>query len=146
MKSMWDSAHEIKDRVAALSPDATARWGRMSAPRMVCHLAECLKMALGDLPVPSKKLPIRYPPLKQFIIFVAPFPKNVPTAPELVARAPGDWNADVADLQSLTDRVVQHHASGAPWLEHPAFGRMSDRAWGVQIFRHMDHHLKQFGA
>ena len=117
----------------------------MSAPQMVCHLAESLKMALGDLPVASKNVPIRYPPLKQFIVYLAPFPKNVPTAPELLARSPREWSADVADLQSLLNRFAARGA-GSAWPEHPAFGKLSGRAWGVLVYRHMDHHLRQFGA
>jgi hypothetical protein len=102
-------------------------------------------MALGDLPVAAKATPIRYPPLKQLIVYVAPFPKNVPTAPELLARAPGDWSSDVHALLGLVDRVVARGPS-ARWPDHPAFGRLSPRAWGVLMYRHMDHHLRQFGA
>jgi Protein of unknown function (DUF1569) len=145
MKSMWDEGRqEIKERVARVAPESKAQWGRMSAPQMVCHLADSLRMALGELPVRSKRLPIRYPPLKQFIIYVAPFPKSAPTAPELLARSPREWDADVADLRSLVDRLEPRH--GAKWPEHPAFGKLSERAWGVLVYRHMDHHLKQFGA
>ena len=148
MKTMWDGPcqREIRDRVARLSPESKGEWGKMSAPQMVCHLAESLKMALGDLPVTPKHVPIRYPPLKQFIVYVVPFPKNVPTAPELVARSPGAWSADVADLQGLVDRFVARGSESTPWVDHPAFGRLSRRAWGVLVYRHMDHHLRQFGA
>jgi hypothetical protein len=148
MKTMWDAScqRDIRDRIARLSPAHKGEWGKMSAPQMVCHLAESLKMALGDLPVARKHVPIRYPPLKQLIVYIAPFPKNVPTAPELVARPPRAWNADVADLQSLVDRFVARQSETAPWAEHPAFGRLSRRAWGVLVYRHMDHHLRQFGA
>ena len=83
-------AGEIHDRVGRLTPDRKGEWGRMSAPQMVCHLGESLKMALGELPVAPKSSPLRYPPLKQFIVYLAPFPKNVPTAPELLARPPSD--------------------------------------------------------
>ena len=147
MTSMWqdEARAELQERVSRLSPDRKGQWGRMSAPQMVCHLAESLKMALGDLPVASKKIPIRYPPLKQFIVYLAPFPKNVPTAPELLARSPREWSADVADLQSLLNRFAARAADSA-WPEHPAFGKLSGRAWGVLVYRHMDHHLRQFGA
>jgi Protein of unknown function (DUF1569) len=147
MKTIWDgpAQREICDRLARLTPDRQAEWGRMSAPQMVCHLAESLKMALGELPVMPKKLPIRYPPLKQFIIYIAPFPKNAPTAPELMVRSPRDWSADVADLQSLIERFTAHRGV-AQRPEHPAFGRLSERAWGVLVYRHMDHHLRQFRA
>jgi hypothetical protein len=149
MKSMWDAdrARAIRDRVSRLTPDRRAGWGKMSAPQMVCHLAESLKMALGDLQVASKKVPIRYPPLKQLIVYVAPFPKNVPTAPELLARSPRDWAGDLADLEALVDRFTAKGADlGTRWPEHPAFGSLSRRAWGVLAYRHMDHHLRQFGA
>jgi hypothetical protein len=148
MRTMWEASRqqEIRDRVARLRPDARRAWGKLSAPQMVCHLAESLKMALGDLPVMKKNVPIRYPPLKQFIIYVAPFPKGVPTAPELLARPPAAWQADVDELQALVDRFVARGRETSPWPEHPAFGRMSHRAWGVLVYRHMDHHLRQFGA
>jgi hypothetical protein len=147
MKSIWDDGarREVRDRVTKLSPDRQAAWGRMSAPQMVCHLSQSLEMALGDLPVESKRLPIRYPPLKQFIVYLAPFPKNVPTAPELLERSPREWHADVADLARLIERVAARRGSRT-WPEHPAFGRLSERAWGVLMYRHMDHHLRQFGA
>jgi hypothetical protein len=145
---MWEEARqrEIRERVARLSRESRGAWGRMSAPQMVCHLADSLKMALGDLPVTPKKVPIRFPPLKQLIVYVAPFPKGVPTAPELIARPPAAWQADVAELQALVDRFVARGRQAAPWPDHPAFGKLSQRAWGVLVYRHMDHHLRQFGA
>ena len=147
MKSIWqgESQRELTDRVGRLAWDRRAEWGTFTAPKMVCHLADSLRMAMGDLKVASKKLPIRYPPLKQLIIYVAPFPKGAPTAPELLVRQPREWTHDVADVQSLLARAATASSTDA-WPEHPAFGRLSRRAWGVLIFRHMDHHLKQFGA
>jgi hypothetical protein len=147
MKTMWDgnAQREVHDRLARLMPDRKAAWGRMSAPQMVCHLSDSLKMALGELQVTPKQVPIRYPPLKQFIVYLAPFPKNVPTAPELIARSPRDWSAEVAELRSLIDRFAARRGAER-WAEHPAFGRLTERAWGVLVYRHMDHHLRQFGA
>jgi uncharacterized protein DUF1569 len=147
MKTIWDAARqrEIHDRIARLRWDSQARWGSFTAPKMVCHLADSLKMALGVLPVQERKLPLRYPLLKQFVIYLAPFPKSAPTAPELLARQPQEWNADVGDLRSLVDRVTARGPE-ARWVDHPAFGRLSPRAWGVLIYRHMDHHLRQFGV
>jgi Protein of unknown function (DUF1569) len=147
MKSIWqrESQRELTDRFGRLAWDRRAEWGSFTAPKMVCHLADSLRMAMGDLKVAPKKLPIRYPPLKQLVIYVAPFPKGAPTAPELLVRQPGEWTNDVADLQSLLARAATASSTDA-WPEHPAFGRLSRRAWGVLMYRHIDHHLKQFGA
>jgi hypothetical protein len=117
----------------------------MSAPEMVCHLSESLKMTLGDLPCAPKSGALRYAPLKQFIIYVAPWPKGVPTAPELLARVPASWPNDVKDLNVLLERLAARSAATS-WPDHPAFGRLSTRAWGRLVYRHMDHHLRQFGA
>jgi hypothetical protein len=147
MKSIWqdDDRQELNDRVAHVAWDRRAEWGKFTAPKMICHLADSLKMAMGDLPVASKRLPIRYPPLKQLIIYVAPFPKSAPTAPELLAREPREFSSDVTDVQSLLARAGSARTTDS-WPEHPAFGKLSKKAWGVLIYRHMDHHLKQFGA
>jgi hypothetical protein len=147
MRTIWqdDSRRELDARLATLGRDRRAEWGKFTAPKMVCHLADSVKMAMGDLKVATKRLPIRYPPLKQFVIYWAPFPKGVPTAPELLARAPSEWANDVAELRALLARAGSSRTTEA-WPEHPAFGKLSTRAWGVLIYRHMDHHLRQFGA
>ena len=148
MKTMWDrgAAREIRDRVGRLTPDRKGQWGRMSTQQMVCHLSESLKMAIGDLQVAPKHLPLRYPPLKQIVVYVAPFPKNAPTAPELIiAATPRLWSDDIAKLETLIDRFTAR-GSVAQWPEHPAFGRLSRRAWGVLTYRHIDHHLRQFAG
>ena len=147
MKSIWqdEDRRAINERVGKLAWDRSAEWGKFTAPKMICHLAESLKMAMGDLKVAPRRVPIRYPPLKQFIVYLAPFPKGVPTAPELLARTPSEWTNDVADVQALLARAGSSRTTDT-WPEHPAFGKLSRRAWGVLIYRHMDHHLKQFGA
>jgi hypothetical protein len=69
----------------------------------------------------------------------------VPTAPELLARAPTDWAANLAELLASIDRFAGRDATIA-WPDHPAFGRMSGRQWGVLSYRHVDHHLRQFNV
>ena len=148
MATLWQAAtrQQLLDRSRRLSPDARARWGRFSCPQMLAHVNDALRMALGELPTVSKRLPLRYPPLKQLIICVLPFPKGAPTAPELLARVDtAVWAQELAAFEALLDRfaVVPENARRA---EHPAFGRMSRRAWGVLGYRHVDHHFAQFGV
>jgi len=149
MKTLWNDADRraLQNRIAALSEHRQALWGRMTAHQMVCHLTHSLHMATGDLPVAPKKMILRLWPLKQLIVYAAPFPKNAPTAPELVVTGtPNSWNADVTELRALCDLVAARSPEAHRWPPHPAFGRLTPRAWGVLIFRHMDHHLRQFGA
>jgi hypothetical protein len=147
MKTLWEreAREELKQRLRRLDPTRGPRWGRMNAPQMLVHLNEAMRMCLNELPVAPRRLPIRYTPLKQMIIYWLPWPKGAPTAPELLEGIPGEWQTDVASMCAYVDQFATRSREG-PWPQHPAFGRMSSRAWGVLGYRHIDHHLRQFGA
>ena len=136
---------ELKERLGRLSADTRPQWGKFDAPRMVVHCSDAIRMALGKLPAKPKNTPLRRAPLKQLFVYVLPWPKGAPTARELLERTPADWSAEVATLLELMEE-----AAAVPrdfeWPEHPAFGRMSHRAWGVLGYRHLDHHFRQFGV
>jgi hypothetical protein len=146
MPSLWDAgaADALTARIRQLTPERAALWGQMSCPQMVVHLTDACRLYLGELPAASARSPLRYAPIKQLIVYVLPFPKNVPTAPELLVRAPGDWQPEVESLCTMLARVAasRDHA----WPNHPLFGPLTPRAWGVLAWRHTDHHLRQFGA
>ena len=80
---------------------------------MVCHLTDALRMVSGQLRVAPKNLPIRFTPLKQLIIYCMPFPKGAPTAPELRARQPTEWQGEVAMLRTELEALVTRGAAGA---------------------------------
>lgn len=145
-KSIFQAASraELQQRLAHLAPDRAPLWGKMNAPKMVVHLSDALKMALGELPVKQKKLPLRFPVIKHLAIYVLPWPKGTPTAPELLARAPEAWNGEIVTLSALLEKFSTRSANDS-WPRHPAFGKMSGRLWGALVYRHCDHHFTQFG-
>jgi DinB family protein len=135
---------ELLDRLERLTPEATPIWGTMTAPQMLAHLADWMRMAKGELEVTGRTHPFQYPPLKQLAIYWLPFPKGVATSPELIGRSPLEW---AIEREAVRRRVqsFEHVNLQALWPEHPVFGRMTPRAWAVFAYRHMDHHLRQFG-
>ena len=148
MPTFWDTTtrHEICRRVERLTPDARARWGKFTPAEMLAHLNDAMRMATGELQVTPKNLPIRYWPLKQLIVYALPFPKGAPTAPELLSRCKeADLAAEQAEFRIIAERLAAK-ASSDRWPEHPAFGPLTYRAWGVLKYRHADHHLRQFGV
>jgi hypothetical protein len=148
MPSLWQepSRRRLVDRLGRLKPDAARRWGRMSCPQMLAHVNDGLRMAIGELPAKPRRGPLRRTPLKQLAIYVMPWPKGVPTAPELLARIDGaQWEAEVAAFPGLLARFAAR-AAEKNWPDHPAFGRMSRRDWGFLQYRHIDHHFRQFGG
>jgi hypothetical protein len=146
MKSIWnaDDHRALCERVERLTPQHSAKWGRMTAPQMAAHLNRSLRMATGELAVAPKKVPLRYPPLKQLALYWLPIPKNLPTVPELVVGTARDWATESMELRQQIDTVARR-GPGAMAPVHPAFGPMSGKEWGVLVYRHMDHHLRQFG-
>jgi len=146
-KSLLDSSarQELLDRLERLTPKATARWGTMTAPQMLAHVADWMLMAKGELKAAPKNRPLRFPPLKQLAIYWLPFPKGLPTAPELVGRKPREWGIERAAVR----KDVQWFGNLNPkmiWPDHPVFGKLTTKAWCVLGYRHTDHHLRQFGV
>jgi hypothetical protein len=145
-KSVFQAAarKELQQRLVQLAPERAPLWGRMNAPKMVAHLADSLRMALGEIQPAPIGGPLRLPGLKHLAILVLPWPKGVRTAPELIARPPAAWTGEVLTVSALLERVAARPLEGA-WPRHPAFGRMSGRLWGALVYRHCDHHFRQFG-
>ena len=148
MPSIANIAQRAKmiDRVQALSPDCTRRWGSMTAPEMLAHCADAMRMGLGDLPCTTKDVPLLRLGITKWLMFnVLPFPKSTPTAPELRSRAPLPWEEERASLIALINRAGTAPAD-APLVEHPVFGPMKTKEWCQLAYAHLNHHLKQFGG
>ena len=134
----------LHDRIQQLKTTSQARWGHMTALQMVAHLSDSLRMASGELEMKPRRVPFRFSPLKELVLYVLPLPKVLPSS-ELIGRKPADWSIEIADLRDALNWVVQRGAEALAPV-HPAFGKMSAKQWGVLIYRHMDHHLRQFGV
>jgi len=133
-------------RIASLTPASSARWGRMTVDRMLAHLSQSARMALGELPVKSKgKRAFQVFPLKHLILYVIPFPKGAPTAPELLAAPAATVEDEKRALLDLLARLDLGPREGSG-PTHPLFGPLSRQEWGALAYKHSDHHLRQFGA
>lgn len=136
----------ICTRMRSLSNSSTARWGKMSVTGMLLHLRLSARMAVGELEVPSaNKRVFQVFPLKHLILYVLPFPKGAPTAPALIPDAVASFEEERAAVLALLDRIGAGPRDGTG-PAHPLFGPLSWGEWGTVTYKHVDHHLKQFGA
>ena len=138
---------EIVRRVQALSTSSAARWGKMDVVGMLRHLNLSARMTVGELEVPSvNKRAFQVFPLKHLLLYVLPFPKGAPTAPELKPNVAAEsLEEERAALLALVERIGTGPRDGAG-PDHPLFGPLTWREWGVVTYKHFDHHLKQFGS
>lgn len=147
MKTIWDqsSCEELLARAEKLTADSPAQWGKMNASRMLTHVTDGLRMTMGEMEIAPKMTPFRFPPLRYLIIYVLPFPKGAPTAPQLLERVPGEWERELAEFKTVFARLAAS-SQRTDWPEHPAFGKMSRKDWGALCYKHLDHHFRQFGV
>ena len=151
MKTLLNSndRQEILARLARIRPDSQRRWGKMSAPQMVCHLGDSFRGPMGEKTL-SLASWFGRTATKWFALYVPfPWPHGVKTRPEMdqqiAGTPPGDFDSDVRELRRLMDRFTRHPRN-FEWHPHPVFGAMSDKDWQRWGYLHMDHHLRQFGA
>lgn len=146
-KSLWnpESRKELTERLDRLGPDATPRWGQMSAPQMLAHISDWMAMAAGELPTLPRNSILRRRLVKRVVIYWLPFPKGVPTSKELITREPLEWSVELCAFRKHLD-AYETMDPGRAWPEHPAFGFLTPDAWGVLGYRHTNHHLTQFGV
>jgi hypothetical protein len=128
-----------------LTPSHAATWGKFNVAGMLAHLNDSSRMAVGELSVAAGGAPVflAWPPVRYLVIHVFPFPKGAPTAPELLARCS---NADLTREQELFAQLFDRLTPERLVPRHPAFGALTRHAWGTLIYRHTDHHLRQFGV
>jgi len=137
----------ILTRLAALQPGATRQWGKMNPAQMLCHCSRALETASGVSPKKQAFLgKLLTPFIRSSVLGEKPFSKNSPTDPTFVVSDERDFAAERARLAELIDRFVQRGPEAAGGETHSFFGRLSGDEWGRLMYKHLDHHLQQFGA
>jgi hypothetical protein len=136
---------ELRRRVEALTPDTTPRWGRMSVDQMLHHVNFVLAEALGEH---MAKPNIRGLPesVVRWAILNIPWGKGAPTRPDMLIP-PGDhydFAQEKARCLSMIDRFLTKPMT-EPWPRAANFS-MTGRHWSQLQFKHLDHHLTQFGV
>ncbi len=145
-KSLFDpeTARTIEQRINAVDSDAGPLWGKMTAAQMMAHCAEVLDVSLGkELTGTPWFIRLIGPLFKGVILSERPYRKNSPTHPQYVMGDTRDFEAEKARLLAS---VQAFSASPQEDFRHPIFGRMTagEKSWAA--YRHLDHHLSQFGV
>ncbi len=149
MNSLFDPADReaLCRRFASLEPGAQRHWGRMEPAQMLRHCAIAMEDGLGARQVKQAFLGKLVTPFIRGQVFgEKPFRRSAPTDPTYVVSDPRDFEAERSRLAVLIDRLVQQGVSKTDGLVHPFFGRLSGPEWGRLVYKHLDHHLRQFGV
>ncbi len=149
MKTLFDRAtyEDTLRRVESLQPDSPRQWGKMSAAQMLEHNTRGLEMAIGrnyqKQALPGKMIGWMF---RGQFVGDKPFGKNGPTGSEFVVHGEPDFLRTREKVNALLAELHAVGEKGCDGKIHGFFGTMTGAEWGVTQFRHMDHHLRQFGA
>jgi hypothetical protein len=136
---------EIKNRLGQLSKNSQRKWGKMTVGQMAWHCQYPLKIAIRNKENTSKGNWFITTFFKKSLYNDKPWRKNLPTAPQLKAKEAKDFNGEITILKELADEFHLLHSRDT-WYPHPAFGTFTKEQWGQLQYKHLDHHLNQFGV
>jgi hypothetical protein len=118
----------------------------MNAGQMLAHLSDQLRHTLGDAIAAPRPGPLRWPIVRQLVMYWIPWPRGrTQGPPEAFVTKPTTWQADLRGFESLITRFVAEEERRV-WPEHAFFGKMTRQSWGRYCYRHFDYHLRQFGV
>jgi hypothetical protein len=151
MKNLFDAtvANQVKTRLGQLEPQSERRWGKMTAAQMLAHCSVSMQWAVGEV-VPEKgPLPVRLMGrLVKPMVFrnEDPLRKNSPTATSLRVAGERDFGKERQRLLELIDKFAEGGAARCTKNPHSFFGNMTPEEWSILMYKHLDHHLRQFGV
>jgi hypothetical protein len=146
MNSLFDTQYstEIINRINKLTPDTKAQWGKMSVSQMMAHCTEALRSAYGELKLKRTIFGMLMGPIaKKSVLSDKPYKHGLPTDKHFVIK--DDKNFD-EEKTKLISYVKKFDESSLSKDAHPFFGKMTIEQWDKLMSKHLDHHLKQFGA
>jgi hypothetical protein len=88
----------------------------------------------------------RFAPIRYLMIHVCKWPRGKIQAPTGAFQTPSlGWEEDRAELLRLMGEFARTPLERLR-STHKTFGKMSGRDWDVLTWKHLDHHLTQFGV
>lgn len=138
---------EMLRRLQALQPGTPAVWGKMDVAQMLAHCQVPLRVASGELRLPRSFLGrLLGGMVKKKVTGPEPFRRGLPTDARFRVEEPREFAHEQRELMGLLERLQKAGPGGLTREPHPFFGPMSAEEWDALLWKHMDHHLQQFGV
>ena len=149
MKNLFDkdAYNEILQRLDKLNPQSQRQWGKMEIAQMLAHCKEAFKVPLSNKKMPRMFLGLLMGwMIKPKLYNEAPWKHNLPTAPNFIIKDQRDFETEKRELGDLMNRFHSGDPDKVGRFPHPMFGTFTREQWGKSMYKHLDHHLMQFGA
>jgi hypothetical protein len=149
MKNLFEPATvlEVRERMNALRPGSERVWGKMNAAQMLAHCTVSMEGAVGDKRPPRIFIGRLLGPIaKPDFLGEKPMKRNSPTGKSFVIQEERDFVVERERLLGLIDRFAAGGPGGCTKHPHSFFGPLTPEEWARGMYKHLDHHLRQFGV
>jgi len=147
VKNLFDPVvkQEIIDRINKLTPQTKQLWGKMNVSQMLAHVQMPIRIAYGThQPKGSFLLRLIGPLFKSKLWDENPYKQSLPTDPTFVMI--GEEKEFENEKLSLLNLINSFSNETIIGELHPVFGRLTKENWSKATWKHLDHHLRQFGV
>ena len=149
MKNLFEpsSATEVRSRIESLRPESQKQWGVMNVAQMMSHCSAWFEMAAGVTASPRSLIGrIVGGMAKKSILSEKPIRRNMPTDKTLIRNDDRNFVEEQRHLIAWVDRFSSEGPQLYKTHAHSFFGPMTPMEWAILGYKHLDHHLRQFGA
>ncbi|MFT3909781.1 MAG: DUF1569 domain-containing protein [Ferruginibacter sp.] len=143
--------NEMFSLLSNLAADSKGSWGKMNGQQMVEHLADFFDISSAKVPsrlvIPEEHLP-KY---KAFLLSDKEFRENTKAPAEVLGEEPipvrtANMEAAISTLRNSVDAFYKYYENTpVENTTHPVFGSLNFEEWILLHYKHVIHHLKQFG-
>ncbi|UXE65188.1 MAG: DUF1569 domain-containing protein [Chryseotalea sp. WA131a] len=136
---------EIVNRVKLLSTANIRQWGKMDLPQMLVHCTAQLKIALGEITAAPQGSFMMRTALGKWIAFSNfTWPRGTDTPNEMNVHMNSFTVTDIENEKKELLDYLARTKSASQLMPHPFFGAIRKKEWGRLVYKHINHHLKQF--
>lgn len=150
MKTVFDKATrgELISRINSLTKDSKAQWGKMNVYQMAKHCTVWNEWVLGKTSLKYKQgfLGVIFGKLalKGSVKDDTPMKKKMPAGRDFTIN---EKSGDIELQKKIwTERIAEYEHYSNPDFIHDFFGKMTQDQIGIFVYKHLDHHLRQFNA
>lgn len=150
MKNVFkqETVNELIDRINKLTPETQALWGKMNVAQMLAHCNVSYEMAFENIhkaPNPFMKLILKLM-VKKIVVGDKPYKRNNPTAPQFIISDQKEFEKEKARLIGYIQKAADLGEVAFEQKESLSFGKLTTQEWNNMFYKHIDHHLSQFGV
>jgi hypothetical protein len=142
-----EAVDDVIARIDKLQPATQRQWGKMDVAQMMAHCSATLDMAAGRLNTPRVLIGRLIGPfVKPIFTNEKPLSRNSPTDKKLIVSDQRDFAREQEQLKLRLRQFEEGGEAHCTRHPHPFFGALNPQDWSRGMYKHLDHHLRQFGA